>query len=222
MPDAWMTVAEAATNLKCHTRTIERRIAGGKLKARRTEDGTLHVLIDLPDNAEPAVESNDVAFEAVRELAADHVSLATGSASALVKFAQDDASRARDELVLVRQNAQRSHRNAVLAWSIVGVCAVAVTIATGWTASRITKADADVRQMTDYANQMQQASKALETERDAARMQAAVAERNAAEASGKLSAYVEQNQKMAEIAAKQRPTTGPASFVQRLAEAMAR
>lgn len=219
MPDAWMTIAEAATSLRVHTRTIERRIAGGKLQARRTEQGVLQVLMNVPDTPEPA---SDTAIDAVRELAADHVNLATGSASALVKFAQDDASRARDELVIVRQQATRAQRSAVTAWSLVGVCTVAVILATAWTSSKITQSADDVRHLTEYANQMKTASDKLETERDAARQQVVIADRTAAEASGRLAAYVEQNQKLTEMAARQRPTTGPAGLMQRLAEAMAR
>src|SRR5450432_4198370 len=82
MPDSWMTVAEAAATLKVHPRTIERRIASGKIQTRRADDGQVQMLIstpDMPDNAP------NPAFETVRELAEDQVSLARGSASALVK-----------------------------------------------------------------------------------------------------------------------------------------
>src|SRR5215831_736325 len=101
MPDKWMTVAAAAATLNVHPRTIERRIASGKIESRRTDDGQLQVLINAPDDPPAATE----AFETVKELAQDQVSLATGSASALVKIAQDDAARARHELDIVRQEA---------------------------------------------------------------------------------------------------------------------
>src|SRR5262245_12070580 len=99
MSDTWMTIAEAAAALKVHPRTIERRIAGGKVQTRRTDDGLLQVQIDVPDSSGPVPGA---ALETVRELAADQVNLATGSASALVRFAQDDATRAREELTVAR------------------------------------------------------------------------------------------------------------------------
>src|SRR3982750_2599859 len=100
MPDKWMSVAEAAATLRVHTRTIERRIAGGKIQSRRADDGLLQVMISLSDEPDNAP---DTALETVRELADNQVTLATGSASALVKFARDDAGRAREELTIVRQ-----------------------------------------------------------------------------------------------------------------------
>ena len=38
MPDTWMTLAEAAAAIKVHPRTIERRIAAGKIQTRRADD----------------------------------------------------------------------------------------------------------------------------------------------------------------------------------------
>ena len=107
MSDTWMSMAEAAASLKVHPRTTERRIAGGKIQTRRGDDGTLQVLIDLPDMSDTAPDNRN-ALETVRELAADQVTLATGSASALVKFAQDDAIRSREEVTIVRQDARRA------------------------------------------------------------------------------------------------------------------
>src|SRR5262245_5090700 len=152
MPDKWTTVAEAATQLRCHTRTIERRIASGKIQTRRTETGILQVLIDVSDES-PAAP--DTALEAVRELAADQVNLAPGSASALVRFAQNDALQAREELIIIRQDARRARHSALAAWLVVASMGVGVTIAVGWTASKITRANSDVRQMTEYAKRME-------------------------------------------------------------------
>ena len=50
MPDKWMTVAAAAATLNVHPRTIERRIAAGRIESRRTDDGQLQVLINAPDD----------------------------------------------------------------------------------------------------------------------------------------------------------------------------
>src|SRR5262245_36215318 len=100
MPDKWLTIAAAAAMLDVHPRTIERRIASGKIQTRRTDDGQVQVLIDAPDRPQTPIADP---LETVRELAQDQVSLATGSASAIVRLAQADADRARGELDLVRQ-----------------------------------------------------------------------------------------------------------------------
>jgi hypothetical protein len=226
MPDKWMSVAEAAATLKVHTRTIERRIAGGKIQSRRADDGLLQVLISLPDEPESAP---DVALETVRELADNQVTLATGSASALVKFAQDDANRARNELANVRQDAARARHSALAAWCVVAALAVGATIAVGWTTQKITRANDDVRHLTDYAEKVRLESQKLldnaerdrqrlASERDDARQDAEQAKLAAAEASGKLAAYVEQNQKMLAATGKG-PTTRPMNFIQKLATA---
>src|SRR3954468_10982688 len=141
MPDKWMTVAAAAATLNVHPRTIERRIASAKIESRRTDDGQLQVLINAPDESPAGAE----AFETVKELAQDQVSLATGSASALVKFAQDDAQRARHELALVRHEASRARRQAIIGWSAVGAMAVAICVAVGWVSHSITRTEDQVR-----------------------------------------------------------------------------
>src|SRR5436309_9328071 len=140
MPDKWMTVAAAAATLNVHPRTIERRIASGKIESRRTDDGQLQVQINAPDDPPAGAE----AFETVKELAQDQVSLATGSASALVKFAQDDAQRARHELDIVRQDAGRARHSASVAWISVGVMATVVCAAVGWTSYKLTRTTDDV------------------------------------------------------------------------------
>jgi hypothetical protein len=215
MPDKWMTVAEAAAAIRVHPRTIERRIAGGKIQSRRAEDGILQVMIRLPDMPD---SDSDAALETVRELAADQVSLATGSASALVKFAQDDAMRARDELALVRQDAGRARRSALAAWCLVAGLGVGVCFAVGWTASKITRANSDVRQLTEYTRRMETETQRLLAERDTARQEARQAQLAGAEASGKLAAYVEQHAKLIELPDRS-PTTRPGSFIERFVTA---
>jgi hypothetical protein len=212
MPDTWMTVAEAAAALKCHPRTIERRIAGGKLEARRADDGLLQVLIDLPDAPESASEA---AFETVRELAADQVSLATGSASAIVKIAQSDALHARQELTIARQDVGRARRGAMVAWLIVATMGLGACGAVGWTTSRMTRAQIEVETLNKRADAVQRENEKLATQIDSARQQTEAARIEAAEASGKLAAYVEQHEKELEYASHIRPTTQP-SWLQAL------
>lgn len=220
MPDKWMTVAAAAACLNVHPRTIERRIASNKIDSRRSDDGQLQVLIDVPDAAEPATDP----LETVRELAQDQVSLATGSASALVKFAQDDAQRARTELSIARQDADSARRGARLAWAAVAIMTITVCGAVGWVSHKVTQADADIRSLSERAKLMESEAQQLLEERNKAQTFAQAAEVDRAEAAGRLAAYVEQSERQAQILAEQsdkRPTTQPATLIQRIAGAIA-
>jgi outer membrane murein-binding lipoprotein Lpp len=181
MPDTWMTIAEAATALKVHPRTIERRIASGRVQTRRTDAGLLQVFIDLPA---PPDSASDTALTAVRDLAADQLSLATGTASALVKFAQDDSTRARHEL-------RSARRLALGGWLLVAAMGVGVCVAVGWTASKITRANADVRQLSDHVRQAESRNQELETEIRAVRQALGRSEIESAVAAARLSTHLE-------------------------------
>jgi len=221
MPDKWMSIAAAAATLNVHPRTIERRIAGNKIQSRRADDGQLQVCIDVPDTAEPAPDP----LETVRELAQDQVSLATGSASALVKFAQDDAQRARTELSIARQDAHSARQGARRAWAAVAVMTVAICAAVGWVSHKVTKSDVAIHSLSERARLIESEAQQLLDERNRAQARAQAAEIERAEATGKLAAYVEQAEKQAQILAAQaerqsdnRPTTQPATLIQRLAD----
>lgn len=220
MPDKWMTVAAAAASLDVHPRTIERRIASNKIDSRRTDDGQLQVMIDVPDTAEPEPSP----LETVRELAHDQVSLATGSASALVKFAQDDAQRARTELSIARQDADSARRGSRFAWSAVALMTLVICAAVGWVSHKVTKADADIRSLSERAKLMESEAQELLVERNNAQHIAQASEIDRAEAAGRLAAYVEQHEKQAAILAAEshkRPTTAPTTLIQRIAGAIA-
>src|SRR5256885_5267351 len=208
MPDKWMTVAAAAATLNVHPRTIERRIASGKIEARRTDDGQLQVQINAPDDPPAGAE----AFETVKELAQDQVSLATGSASALVKFAQQDADRARHELDLVRHDAGRARQSAKVAWLAVSAMAAAVCMAVGWTTHKITRSDDDIRVLTQQAQAIERDTERMRSERDAALKEAEQARIAEAQTAGHLEAVV-QTEKKSDI----RPTTRPTTFIGKLA-----
>jgi hypothetical protein len=208
MPDKWLTVAAAAATLNVHPRTIERRIASGKIESRRTDDGQLQVQINAPDDPSAAAAGAD-AFETVKELAQDQVSLATGSASALVKFAQADADRARHELDLVRTDAGRARHSAKVAWLAVATMAAAVCVAVGWTTHKITRTSDDIRLLTEQAQAVTRDADRMRSERDVALREAEQARIAQAQTAGHLEAVVQKS----DI----RPTTRPTSWVRQLA-----
>lgn len=219
MPETWTTVASAASALNLHPRTIERRIASGRLQSRRADDGQVQVLVDMPCPVEAPADP----LETVRGIAQDQVNLATGSASALVRFAQDDSQRARQELELVRQEAQAIRRGSRWAWGAVATMAAMICVAVGWTTHRVTKADAEIHRLNDHARAIERAGQQILTERDSARIELASAKVAAADATGRLIAYKEHAETSAKAVAQanaasdNRPTTRPANIFERLA-----
>lgn len=205
MPEKWMSIVQAASNLNCHTRTIERRIASGKIQSRKGDDGITQVLIDVPDMPEPG----PTAIETVKELAQDQVSIATGSATALVKFAQADAERARMEMELVREDAVRVRKGARFAWSSVAAMAALVIVAVGWTTHRITKADAQIQNLNNQASQLEKHANQLLAERDKARTEVAAAKWAEGQAAGRLVQATDMSAKG--------PTTQPTNMLSRVA-----
>lgn len=226
MSDSWMSLAAAAAALDVHPRTIERRVANGKIQSRRADDGQLQVLIDLPDTRDTrptGLGASPDALETVKELAQDQVSLATGSASAIVRLAQSDAQRARHDLELVRHEVGQVRRSARIAWITVGSLAAIMCVAVAWATYAITQSDAQIDSLNQTSRRIESEAQHLLTERDAARADAERARLSGADAGGRLAAYQEQAQ-LAATQAKQsdkRPTTRPANVLQRLADAMA-
>ena len=139
MAEQWVSIAEAAATMKIHPRTVERRAAAGKMQARRNDDGQVQVYIDLPDPEPSPSESIQAdAFETVREMADRQVDIAAGSASALVRAAQEQSMRAEHQLDLARQDAGRYRRETQMALSLVAVMLLLVILAVGWGAHVIT------------------------------------------------------------------------------------
>jgi outer membrane murein-binding lipoprotein Lpp len=211
MSEQWLSIAAAAAHLNCHTRTIERRIASGKIPTRRADDGQVQVCLDLPDMSDNPSDP----ILAVRELAQDQVSIATGSASALVKFAQSDAERARSELSLIREESTRVRQGARIAWGAVAVMSACICVSVGWVSYKITRANADIDSITQKSRQVELESTRLAAERDAARSEAQRAMVAQAKSEGELAALRETIEKKA--VSDTSPTTRPTGIFSRIA-----
>jgi hypothetical protein len=234
MPDQWLSVAEAAAHMKVHPRTIERRIAANKIQSHRNDDGQIQVLVDVPDIVE-ALPSE--AFDTMKELADRQVDIAAGSASALVRIAQDQTIRAENQLLLARQDAGRYRQETKLAFNMLAVTLILVIAAVGWCTYTITAVRADARRATDNAQRAETerqqiadtarlAQAAIESERDAERQHSQasdIAAHNAdlarAKAEGELAAYKTELSGVVGLTAKRPATTQPASLFERLMQA---
>jgi hypothetical protein len=222
MPEQWLSVAEAAASMKVHPRTVERRIAAGKIQSKKNDDGQVQVLITLPDTVEPV---SSEAFETVKELANQQVDLAVGSGSALVRVAQEQAMRAENQLLLARQDAGRYRREAKWAMGLVACILILVIAAVGWCTRTITNAQSDARQAVDKAAlASDNAAKAAEDARTAQASLAAEQDRThealiaKAKAEGELAAYKTELSGVVQMTQKP-PATRPANLVERMTQA---
>jgi hypothetical protein len=218
MPEQWMSVAEAAATMKVHPRTVERRIAAGKIESRRGADGQVQILVTVPDIVEPM---SSQALDTVKELADRQVDIAAGSASALVHIAQEQAMRAESQLVLARQDAGRYRREAQMSLGLVAAMLVAVMVAVGWCTHSITAARADARLAADRAAQAVEQSRTAQNDRDRERNKFDDAVVARAKAEGELAAYRTELATVVEQSKKPAPATQPATLVSRIAQAFA-
>jgi hypothetical protein len=186
MSEQWMSVAQAAASMQVHPRTVERRIASGKIQSRRSEDGQVQILVNLPDSVG---QSHDTAMETVKELADRQVDIAAGSASALVRIAQDQAMRAESQLGVALADARRNRREAQIALVSVAVMLILVIVAVGWCAHAITRAQGDARVAAERAIEATDAAKSAAADRDTERSRFDDAMVERAKAEGELTAY---------------------------------
>lgn len=218
MPEQWMSVAEAAATMKVHPRTVERRIASGKIESRRSADGQVQILVGVPDVIEPL---SSQAMDTVKELADRQVDIAAGSASALIHVAQEQTMRAESQLILARQDAGRYRKETQMAMGLVAAMLIFVMVAVGWCTHSITNARADARLASDRAVQAadlaRTASKERDTERD--KFDDAIVAR--AKAEGELIAYKTELATVVEQTRKPAPATQPTNLVARLAQVFA-
>jgi hypothetical protein len=225
MPEQWLSVAEAAASMKVHPRTIERRMAAGKIQSRKTDDGQggqVQVLVTVPDTVEPV---STEAFETVRVLANQQVDIAAGSASAIVRVAQEQAMRAENQLLLARQDAGRYRREMQMAMGLVACILLMVILAVGWCTRTITNAQSDARRASDKAAlASDNAEKAADTARSAQaaldneRQRANDAVQAKAKAEGELAAYKTELSDVVQMTQK-KPASQPSTFVGRMTQA---
>lgn len=211
MATAWQTLEEAALTLGISSRTLARRLARGEFETRM-EAGRREVLIsitepelsatnapaellsDMPtDVADSADDENQTQFD---ELTDDsHAQPTSADMSADVGHTMlalhEDRIRRTDLAIMAYQqsvnmtaaDAQRTHRNLRIAWSMAGGLAVASFIAAVWATHSVTQAQAEVkglsatvRQLSDTSDNVTKTAEKLRAEAETAKIAAARAE----------------------------------------------
>jgi hypothetical protein len=157
MAYAWQSVEEAAVTLGVSARTLHRRIAKGEVETR-LDNGRREVLVCLPD--EEPQDGQETADNEVEESSVTSDEPMAGSelivAHQQVALAQEKVRRTEIALValgqtseILQREARRTRLSAKFAWAALALCSVGVYVAVGWTATKVTQAEAEKK----YLNQ---------------------------------------------------------------------
>jgi len=177
MAYAWQSVEEAAVTLGVSTRTLHRRISKGEVETR-LENGRREVLVCLPDeDLEPLSDVTDAppVESANLTIHADPATIVV--AEQQLALAQEKVRRTELALVAFQQTSQmlqkeagRTRLSARFAWVALALCSVGVYVAVGWTAAKVTQAEAEKKYLNeklgDVATEVSQTREELAKVRD--------------------------------------------------------
>jgi hypothetical protein len=152
-PAEWLTIDQAAARIGCSTRTLQRRIADGKVAAQRRDDGRVLVEVKLPQA--PSTPTDAVVDQLQRQ--ADD----TNRIAALAAFASEQTAIAfRDRLATV-EVALSDARSEGRRWRLAFAVAASVTLSAAVAAAFLAGQDAATRrQLSDMAARLQAADEA--------------------------------------------------------------
>src|SRR5205814_1070874 len=208
MASAWQTLEEAALTLGISSRTLHRRLARGEFETR-LENGRREVLVVIPEpvtdgadmSAEPATEVTDTS--ATYETPADASDMSGTPVAELSDEIQttmlalhEDRIRRTDLAIMAYQqsvnvtaaDARRAHRKARIAWSLAGGAAAAMFVAVVWATHSVTRANAQVDQLSSVVRQLSDTADTRSRETEQLRKDAQEARVAAARVEGELSA----------------------------------
>lgn len=138
---AWLPIAEAAALLNVSTRTIQRKVAAGELRADRRPDGRCFVLVEKPKptgEVAAVVEELRQQADATRQVA---MAVAVQGEQAIAAW------RGRAELA--ERVAARSRRFAAGGWALAAASFVAVVVVGFVAVQKAAEAAATARQASD-------------------------------------------------------------------------
>lgn len=202
MADTWLTIEQAAVALGLSVRTVNRHIVAGKLSSR-LQEGRREVLVPSAEDATAtpsATGPSDACtpFAAVNPSAtgvSDVGPLPTIAPETVLALADNAAEKAELAISAYQQLAratdvqfQHVRRSARLAWTSVAIMAAGVSVAVGWTAHHLTKAQVESQVLVRQVQQTSAATDKTSAERDSLRAELSAAREQAARAEGKISA----------------------------------
>ena len=208
MATAWQTLEEAALTLGISSRTLHRRLARGEFETRM-ESGRREVLIsitepELPPQSQPAADMSDMADTSDNGEQTQFDELGASDAAAdmsadvgnTMLALHEDRIRRTDLAIMAYQqsvnvaaaDARRTHRNARIAWSVAGALTVATFIAAVWATHSVTKAQAEVGQLTTAVRQLSDTSDSKSRDVEKLRTDAETARLATARVEGQLEA----------------------------------
>lgn len=222
MASAWQTLEEAALTLGVSSRTLHRRITRGEVETR-LNNGRREVMVQIAEPELPAGLS-DVGQKG--QTSTDRVADVTGGAGVIepelsehvshaVLAIHEDRLRRTDLAIMAYQqsvnvaaaDARRLRTGSRVAWSLAGVMAVALTLSVIWATHRLTKASADVQNLTNQLQVLSATTEVKVREADTLRRDAEFARISTARAEGELAA-----RRAAEAKRKEEATTRPSGL----------
>lgn len=212
MASAWQTLEEAALTLGVSSRTLHRRLTRGEVQTR-LNNGRREVLVEIADPEPMADVSAGVSVGVEEPSAGDH-ELPEHVSHAVLAIHEDRLRRTDLAIMAYQQSvnvaaadARRLRMGSRVAWSLTGVMAVALTLSVIWATHRLTKASAEVQNLSSQLQTLSATTDVKVREADTLRRDAEFARISTARAEGELAA-----RRAAEAQRKAEPTTRPAGL----------
>jgi hypothetical protein len=161
MSTRWMSMADAANELKISTRTLQRRIQAGRLQTM-TDAGRRLVAVDVADNRDNVADNVADTVADMADTAASTIQTAQGQAAALTIMADRVTSMANTRLDELHQDVQAARRSARAGWTLAAAGFAVAALAGLWSVRAV--GDANARQAAADAARTNLAAQA-ETER---------------------------------------------------------
>jgi hypothetical protein len=205
MADSWQTIEQAAVSMRMSVRTVNRHISAGKLQSR-LKDGRREVAVSQPEITAATDTSSQpttgfAGFDSQSASSANSSDSNNGSSSegagagqnappvtvdaerflALADNATQKAEMAVNAYQMLARTADTQVRQvrqqARLAWALVALMTIGVTVAVGWTTQRLTHSSGEIGKLKEVVLRETNTNRALTDEQNLLRAERLQAER---------------------------------------------